>query len=99
MSETTLALLTSDELTRALSQLDVAWSSIPGRGLVRVVPTKNFTDGFALVAKVAGLADQLNHHPEITLRYDEVELTLTTHAVDGVTHADLRLAKEIDDLL
>ncbi|HEX4662246.1 MAG TPA: 4a-hydroxytetrahydrobiopterin dehydratase [Candidatus Saccharimonadales bacterium] len=98
MSET-LAILTADELTRALSQLDVQWSSIPGRGLVRVVPMKNFTDGFALVAKIAGLADQLNHHPELTLRYDAVELTLTTHAVDGVTHADLRLAKEIDDLL
>ena len=94
----TLAVLSSEELSQALSQLDVAWSVIPGRGLIRVIPTKDFTTGFAIVAQVAGLADQLNHHPEVTLRYDEVELTLLTHAVDGITHADLRLAKAIDEL-
>lgn len=94
-----LASLTSGELTQALNQLDRGWSSIANRGLVRIVPTKNFTNGFALVAKIAGLADRLNHHPELTLRYDEVEISLITHAVDGVTHADLRLAKEIDDLI
>lgn len=91
--------LKNDELNQAMRQLDVNWSAIPGKGLIRIVPTDNFTTGFALLAKIAGLADQQNHHPEITLRYSEIEITIITHAVGDITRADLLLAKEIDQLL
>jgi 4a-hydroxytetrahydrobiopterin dehydratase len=89
----------NDELSQALRQLDVNWSAIPGKGLIRIVPTDSFTTGFALVAKIAGLADQHNHHPELTLRTNEIEITLITHAVGDITRADLLLAKDIDKLL
>ena len=91
--------LKNDELSQAMRQLDVDWSAIPGQGLIRIIPTDSFTTGFALVAKIAGLADQLNHHPELTLRTDEVEITLITHAVGDITRADLLFAKEVDQLL
>lgn len=82
-----------------MRQLDVDWSAIPGKGLIRIVPTDSFTTGFALIAKIAGLADQHNHHPELTLRTNEIEITLLTHAVGDITRADLLMAKEIDQVL
>ena len=43
------------------------------------------------------IAEEEFHHPEITLRYDEVEVRLTTHDAGGVTKKDLRLADLFDD--
>jgi 4a-hydroxytetrahydrobiopterin dehydratase len=65
---------------------------------VRVFETSNFGDGLRLVNQIAGVAEKQNHHPEVTLRYDEVELTIVTHDVGGVTQRDLDLARTIDTI-
>lgn len=91
-----MKLLTEAETTEALERLNVGWSALPGQGLVRVFETGNFSAGVALLARVAEIADRLDHHPDAKLTYDQVEITLTTHDKGGVTQQDVWLAAEID---
>ncbi len=93
------SILIGEQLEQAVRTIDVTWAVLPGKGLVRVVPTQGFSQGFALVTGVAHLAEQHNHHPEITLRHDEVELTLNSHEAGGVTDADIALAQAVDGML
>jgi 4a-hydroxytetrahydrobiopterin dehydratase len=55
-----------------------------------------FRDAIVFVNRVAGLADDANHHPDIDIRYDKVRLTLSSHDAGGVTSRDLALADAID---
>ena len=48
------------------------------------------------VNRVASLADDLDHHPDIDIRYTTICLSLTTHSADGLTEKDLKLAEMID---
>jgi 4a-hydroxytetrahydrobiopterin dehydratase len=92
-------ILTDEQIAAALKELNVAWSAIPGQGLVRVFATKNFAEGVALVVRVADIADRINHHPDVHLLYDEVEITLITHETGSVTTHDFELAKAIDQAI
>jgi 4a-hydroxytetrahydrobiopterin dehydratase len=48
------------------------------------------------VNRVAGLAEAMNHHPDILVNYSRVTLTLTSHDAGGLTDRDFRLAGQID---
>ena len=43
-------------------------------------------------------ADRLNHHPDLTISYNRVRVSLTTHDVGGITEADLKLARMIQNI-
>ncbi len=60
---------------------------------------KDFDEAFEFVEKVAGLAKEADHHPEIRNRFNEVELFLTTHSAGGVTEKDKEFAQKIDAIL
>ncbi len=90
--------LTDDQIETAIENLNVAWSYIPGQGLVRVFETSSFGDGLRLVNQIASIVEKQNHHPDITLRHDEVELVSMTKDAGGVTQRDMDLAAAIDTL-
>ena len=48
--------------------------------------------------KVGALAEEQGHHPDIVLTWGMVEITLWTHAVNGLTESDFILAAKIDRL-
>lgn len=79
--------------------LNVAWSNIDGEGLVRVVPTHSFRTGVGLVAKLAELADQQGHDPDVQLTNSKVVITLFSHDVQDVTERDIKFARAVDALL
>ncbi len=56
----------------------------------------SFRSAIVFVNRVATIADELNHHPEIRIRYDRVFLRLWSHDAGGVTQRDLSLAERID---
>lgn len=75
--------------------------SLPGwarRGdvLTRTYTFRNFLDSINFVNRVAGVAEGMNHHPDIDIRYSKVILVLSTHDAGGITQRDLQLAKLID---
>ena len=67
--------------------------------LKREFKFKDFTDAFGFMARVAIIAEKMNHHPTWTNTYNTVSFELSTHdAGDIVTEKDRSLAKAIDDL-
>lgn len=60
--------------------------------------TGDFATGATLVAGIAELADELNHHPDVDLRYPYVEVVTSSHDVGGVTQRDVALARRISEL-
>ncbi|HXQ60308.1 MAG TPA: 4a-hydroxytetrahydrobiopterin dehydratase [Acidimicrobiales bacterium] len=69
-----------------------------GDELVKVHTGRAFSDALAYVNAVGALAERVDHHPDIDIRWNRVTLRLTTHSEGGLTQADLDLARLIDDL-
>lgn len=85
-----------DNWLRALPQ----WSLCrDGDAIGRSFEFADFNEAFGFMTRVALLADKQDHHPEWSNVYNRVEIELTTHDADGLSHRDMRLAKAIDKLL
>jgi 4a-hydroxytetrahydrobiopterin dehydratase len=70
-----------------------------GDALVRDFEFKDFAGAMTFVNRVAEIAEQRNHHPDILVHgWNNVRLTLSTHTKGGVTDADHALAEQIDAL-
>ncbi|WP_432835161.1 4a-hydroxytetrahydrobiopterin dehydratase [Dactylosporangium sp. CA-092794] len=89
--------LGSDELSAAL--VDLAGWSGGTDGIERSVTAPSFLDGIRLVAEVAHVAEQADHHPDIDIRWRTVTFRLSTHSAGGVTKKDLALARQINSLI
>jgi 4a-hydroxytetrahydrobiopterin dehydratase len=74
-----------------------AWRFSDGR-LERRFAFADFVEAFGFLARVALLAERLNHHPDITNSYKHVTLALTSHDAGGVTERDFRLLAAIEAL-
>jgi pterin-4a-carbinolamine dehydratase len=57
--------------------------------------TKSFAKGVALIDEIGALANAMNHHPDVDLRYSTVTIRLTTHDVGGLSDLDAELARKI----
>ncbi len=80
----------------ALAELP-GWSAAAGRdAIVRSYRFADFSAAFGWMTRVALAAEKLDHHPEWSNVYSRVDVTLTTHDVDGVTRLDIALAKIMD---
>lgn len=64
--------------------------------MVRTFEFADFAQAFGFMAQVAVLAEKRNHHPEWRNVYNRVEITLTTHDVQGLSQRDLDLARCIE---
>jgi 4a-hydroxytetrahydrobiopterin dehydratase len=70
-----------------------------GESLVRDVKFKDFAEAMAYVNRVADLAEEVNHHPDILVHgWNQVRLTLTTHSAGRLTENDHEMARRIDAL-
>jgi 4a-hydroxytetrahydrobiopterin dehydratase len=65
----------------------------------RTFQFKDFVAAMDFVNKVAKVAEEDNHHPDIDIRWNKVTLHLTTHSAGGLTENDFNLARKIDRLL
>jgi len=59
---------------------------------------KNFIEAMIFVNKVAEIAEEEGHHPDIFIQWNKVTLTLWTHAIKGLFENDFILAAKIDEL-
>jgi 4a-hydroxytetrahydrobiopterin dehydratase len=88
--------LSPDELAAALSGLPL-WSG-NGDGIRRRVELPGFPDAVAALVRIGFVAEQMDHHPDVDLRWRTLHLTLVTHSAGGVTELDLELARRVDEL-
>ena len=69
-----------------------------GAELVKVRIGKDFADAIAYVNAVGAMAERMDHHPDIDIRWNTVTLRLSTHTAGGITDLDMDLAGRIDAL-
>lgn len=68
----------------------------PGEGgAIAEFRTGTFAAGARLFAEIAELAEAANHHPDVTVTYPSVRVTLITHSAGGLTRKDVALAQRI----
>ena len=85
------------EIQRAIGGL-AGWTR-RGDTLTKTFSFDRFPDGIAFVDRVAKIAEDMNHHPDIDIRYTKVAMTLSTHDAGGITQSDLDLAGRIESVL
>lgn len=90
-------LLSDQELRDALSTRLNGWK-LDMKRLQRTFHFPSFRAAMSFVNGVADLAEKMNHHPDIDVRYDIVLVNITSHDAGGITHRDLALAGRIDEL-
>jgi 4a-hydroxytetrahydrobiopterin dehydratase len=72
--------------------------TLRGDQIERLLTFENFVDAMIFVNKVAEIAEEEGHHPDIRIVYNRVTLALTTHDAGGLTQKDLQMARRIDSL-
>lgn len=73
------------------------FSKTPAR-VSRTFKTKNFKETTALFVKIALLAEEQGHHPDIEIHYGSISASFTTHAINGLSENDFIMAAKIDRL-
>lgn len=63
--------------------------------LVRTWTFADFVKAMEFVSKIAALAEEAGHHPDIDIRYNKVTLGLVSHDAGGVTERDAKMAARI----
>jgi 4a-hydroxytetrahydrobiopterin dehydratase len=89
-------LLDDDERTGLMAALP-GWEG-DAAALHRIVSAPDFPTAIRLVDAVAEVAEELDHHPDIDIRWRTLTFVLSTHSAGGVTHTDIELAHRISDL-
>ena len=89
-----MAKLSDEQMAAALGRLS-GWSRA-GDTLTKTFSFKTFPDGIRFVDRVALVAEELGHHPDITINYSRITMTLSTHDEGGVTQKDVALAERIE---
>jgi 4a-hydroxytetrahydrobiopterin dehydratase len=89
--------LSPDQVSAALRDLP-NWSG-DADGLRRTVQLPSFRDAVAAINSIADVAEEMDHHPDIDLRWRTLHLSVVSHSAGGVTDNDLQLARRIDALL
>jgi 4a-hydroxytetrahydrobiopterin dehydratase len=85
-------------------QVDAALPDIPGweraEGVIRrKVKFPTFMAGIDAVRQVAERAEAADHHPDIDIRWRTVTFMLVTHAAGGITENDLKMARQINEVV
>ncbi|MGA1016801.1 MAG: 4a-hydroxytetrahydrobiopterin dehydratase, partial [Phycisphaerales bacterium] len=90
----TIEKLADADLEQGLQRLS-EWSR-SGESIQRTFAFADFVAAMAFVDRVAERAEEVQHHPDILVRWNKVTLTLSTHDAGGLTEKDLALAAECD---
>lgn len=93
--------MSQPDLVDKLQQLTTLspWKTLPHReAIYRSFAFKDFNQAFGFMVRVALLAEHTNHHPEWTNVWNRVDITLSSHDVNGITQRDIDLAQAINDI-
>ncbi|MDP9117329.1 MAG: 4a-hydroxytetrahydrobiopterin dehydratase [Actinomycetota bacterium] len=89
--------LDDHEVAVAIGRLAPGWSG-SAQSLSRSIEFAGFLTAVEFIALLAPRCEELDHHPDLDLRWRRVDIGLTTHACGGVTSLDVALAGIIDDV-
>lgn len=90
--------LKKEKINEYMEAINPDWEVIDDKVLKRKFKFPTFKEAIAFVNKVANLAEEEGHHPDITINYNKVTLQLTTHAIGGLSENDFVMAAKIENL-
>ena len=90
--------LGTSEIEALKSQLNQEWSVIDGMKLRRQFRFDTFLEAIEFVNKIAPIAEAEQHHPDIYVFFNKVQIELFTHAIGGLHENDFVVASKIDQL-
>jgi 4a-hydroxytetrahydrobiopterin dehydratase len=88
--------LDDDQIAAKLAELD-GWER-DGDAIAKTFKLADFVGSVEFVNKLVDPAEEMNHHPDLSVSWNEVRASITTHAEGGLTANDFELAKRIDAL-
>lgn len=90
----------SDEINKYLELLQNDWKVLEeGKKIEFQFKFNNFKEAITFINKVAKIAEEEGHHPNIYIDYSKVTITLWTHAIEGLSINDFVLAAKIESIL
>jgi 4a-hydroxytetrahydrobiopterin dehydratase len=89
-------LLPDDEIESRLGELE-GWSR-DGDSITKTFKNDDFVGSVRFVDALVEPAEDMGHHPDLSLSWDEVTVSITNHAAGGLTENDFELAKRIDGI-
>jgi 4a-hydroxytetrahydrobiopterin dehydratase len=87
-------LLPDDEIDRRLAELD-GWER-DGDAIVKTFEHEDFVGSVRFVDKLVEPAEDMGHHPDVSISWNKVTISITNHSAGGLTANDFELAKRID---
>ena len=88
-----------EEVSKYLTLLKTPWDVTKDNKLIsKDFKFKDFKEAMEFVNKVADIADEQGHHPDIKISYNKVIIELTTHAIGGLSINDFIIASKIERL-
>lgn len=88
--------LTDEEIRKELEQL-AGWHK-KENAIERIFEFPDFLNSMRFVNRIAGEAEQAQHHPDFAISYNRVSLSLTSHDSGGVTESDVKMAHRINEI-
>jgi len=88
-------LISIDEIQKSISKK--GWD-YDNKKLKKTYELKNFSKSIKFVNEIANIANSLNHHPEININFNQVEIKIGSVELNGVTTKCVSLAIQIDNL-
>ena len=90
-------LLTQDVVAERLADLHPDWTGTT-EDLRRSIEFADFPTAVEFVNRLAPICEELDHHPDLALRWRWVDVVLSTHSAGGVTDMDVMLAGHVDEV-
>jgi 4a-hydroxytetrahydrobiopterin dehydratase len=91
-----MARLSDEEIDQRLSEL-AGWER-EGDAIKRAFKLDDFKGSVEFVNRLTPEAEEMNHHPDLAISWNEVTVTITTHSEGGLTANDFELARRIATL-
>ena len=88
----------AEKIKEYLAELGGGWKTEDGKKIKKEFEFGDFKETMVFVNKIAEIAENEGHHPDIHIFYNQVIIELWTHAVDGLSENDFILAAKIDKL-
>lgn len=90
--------LKKDEIMNLLKEIK-GWKLQNGNKITKNFSFKNFMHAIGFIHEMALLAEDEGHHPDFSVHYNKVDISISTHAIKGLSENDFILAAKIDQLL
>ena len=87
--------LNAEAITPLLAQLE-NWSAERNHHLTKTYTFPDFAEALAFVNRAGAVAEEQNHHPNISFTWGKVQIDIWTHKIDGLTESDFVLAAKFD---